>query len=138
MKPWLRLTLTLIGLALVCLFLSLSQPAGLNHQVAGSKPWLAMERARSRPAHRIDLSEHKIRSGSRSTSPLSGPRLSVDYKRTWSTWPPDSRATGTERTLASSRSKLAAQSTPSSRLCPRNYRSTPSNFKTWAFATAFS
>jgi hypothetical protein len=41
MKPWLRLTLTLIGLALVCLFLGLSQPAGLNHPVAGSKPWLA-------------------------------------------------------------------------------------------------
>jgi hypothetical protein len=70
------------------------------------------DRTRSRPAHRIDLSEHKIRSGSCSTSPLSGPRLSVDYKRTWSTRPPDSGATGTERTLASSRSKLAAQSTP--------------------------
>lgn len=41
MKPWLRLTLTLIGLTWVCLFLSLSQPAGLNHPVAGSKPWLA-------------------------------------------------------------------------------------------------
>jgi hypothetical protein len=39
MKPW--LTLTLIGLALVFLFLSLSQPASLNHPVAGSKPWLA-------------------------------------------------------------------------------------------------
>jgi hypothetical protein len=38
MKPWLRLTLTLIGLALVCLFLGLCQPAGLNHPVAGSKP----------------------------------------------------------------------------------------------------
>jgi hypothetical protein len=44
MTPWLRLTLTLIGLALVCLLLSLSQPAGLNHPVAGSKPWLAQWR----------------------------------------------------------------------------------------------
>src|SRR5258707_11311425 len=72
-----------------------------------------LERTRSRPAHRIDLSEHKlsehkIRSGSCSTSPLSGLRLSVDYKRTWSTWPPDSGAPGTERTLASSRSKLGS------------------------------
>jgi hypothetical protein len=41
MKPWLRLPLALIGLALVCLFLSLNQPVGLNHPVAGSKPWLA-------------------------------------------------------------------------------------------------
>jgi hypothetical protein len=49
-------------------------------------------RTRSRLAHRIDLSEHKIRSGSCSTSPLSGPRVSVDYKRTWSTWLPDSGA----------------------------------------------
>ena len=42
MKPWPRLTLPLVGLALVCLVLSLSQPAGLNHplQVAGSGPWL--------------------------------------------------------------------------------------------------
>ena len=42
MKLWLRLTLTFIGLALVCLLLNLSQPAGLHHpsQVAGSGPWL--------------------------------------------------------------------------------------------------
>ena len=35
-----RLTLTLIGLALVCLFLSLRPPASLNLPVAGSKPGL--------------------------------------------------------------------------------------------------
>jgi hypothetical protein len=42
MKPWLRLTLPLIGLALVCLLLSLPQPAGLNHslQVVRSGPRL--------------------------------------------------------------------------------------------------
>jgi hypothetical protein len=41
MTPWLRLTLTLIGLALVGLFLRLSQPAFLNHAVVVSKPGLA-------------------------------------------------------------------------------------------------
>ena len=42
MKPWFFLTLTLVGLALVCLLLSFSLPASLNHplQVVGSGPWL--------------------------------------------------------------------------------------------------
>jgi len=44
MTPWFRLTLTLIGLALVCLFLSLSPPASLNLPVAGSKPGLTQWR----------------------------------------------------------------------------------------------
>jgi hypothetical protein len=83
----------------VSLFLGLSQPAGLNHPVAGSKPRLASwrEPAPGRPIASIYPST-KLESGSCSTSPLSGPRLAVDYKRTWSTWPPDSGATGTERT----------------------------------------
>jgi len=137
MTPWLRLTRTLIGLALVGLFLRLSPPAFLNHPVVVSKPGLASWREPA-PAHRIDLSEHEIRSGSRSTSPTSGPRLCVDEMRSWSTRPPDSQATGTDRTLASSRSKLAAHNELSSHFFPRNYRPIPSNLKSWAFATAFS
>src|SRR5258708_696068 len=42
MKPWLRLTLTLVGLALVCLLLNLTQAVALNHplQTVGSGPRL--------------------------------------------------------------------------------------------------
>jgi hypothetical protein len=109
MKPWLRLTLTLIGLALVCLFLNLSQPVGLSHAVAGSKPWPAPgpPTASIHPSMKFDPVRAR-------PLPLSAPRLSVDYKRTWSTWPPDSGAPGTDRTSASSRSKLAAHNELSS------------------------
>jgi hypothetical protein len=42
MKPWLRLTLTLVGLALVCLLLNLTQAVALNHplQTVGLGPRL--------------------------------------------------------------------------------------------------
>jgi hypothetical protein len=103
MKPWLRLTLTLIGLALVGLFLSWNQPAGLNHPVAGSKPWLASLRepapgppiASIYPSTKLDPVRARplpclVRDCLWTTSELGPPGLQTPGP------------TGTERTLASS------------------------------------
>jgi hypothetical protein len=129
---------SLMGLALVCLFLGLSQPAGLNHSVASSKPWLASwtEPAPGLPTASIIRAQNSI-------------RFVLDLSPVWSATVcglqanlvyPASRLRGhRNRTdLGEFPIKAGSSKHPSSRFSPRNSRPTPSNLKSWAFATAFS
>jgi hypothetical protein len=114
MKPWLRLTLPLVGLALVCRLLSLSPPAGLNQplQVAGLGPRLpawdhgSIKGEKPRPARPLQRWSKAWNSIPlvRDRSHLLSPRLCVDCGQSWSTRPGEPWATGTDGTLASCRS----------------------------------
>src|SRR5258707_7872810 len=135
MKPWLRLTLTLIGLALVCLFLSWNQARGLKHPDAGSKPWLA---SRREPGPGPPTASIYPSTNYRSTKfdpvrarPL--PCLVCDCLWTTSELgPPGLPTPGPPEPNGPWRvpdQSWEAQSTPSSRLSPRNSRPIPSNFE---------
>lgn len=139
MKPWLRLTLTLIGLALLCLFLSMSQPAGLIDQVAGSKPGLASRREPA-PGPLPATLDLNMKFDPARARPL--PHLVRDYVWTkYDLGPPGllaQKPPELNRTLASSRSGLAAHNELSSHFFLEITAPIPSNLKIGAFATAFS
>jgi len=106
MKPW--FSLALVCWAWVCLLLSLSQQAGLNHplQVADSGQRLdrCREVASGSPTAAVlrSMEFDPVRAG-----PLASLILDGRYR---STGPGDPWTTGADRNLASCRSKPAAQS----------------------------
>jgi hypothetical protein len=99
------------------------------------------ERTCLRRAPSFGCQKHGIRSGSRWTSCISGPRLCVDCGQSWSTRLGDLWATGTDRALASCRSSTQAGNSnqcPSRTLFSRNCWLKPPILKIRGFTTAFS
>jgi hypothetical protein len=143
MKPW--FTLTIVCWTLVCLPLSLSQQASLNHplQVAGSSQWLdrCREPALDSPAASVV--------GSTEFDPVrAGPLTSLVLDSAWTAGnigPPSQENHGPPELIAESagwRSKLAAQSHIEPP-CSRKFLTQPTEFEesgfcNSGFATAFS
>ena len=117
MKLWFRLTL--VGCVLVCLLLSLTQPAGLNHplQVVGSGPWLDQGRE---PASG-SLTAEVVRRMQFDPA-HAGPPTSLELDCAWTATdigPPGQETHGppkTEEAFASYRSSRQLRPTPSSNL----------------------
>ena len=116
MKRW--FSLTLVGCALVCLFLSFTRVVGLNHpwQVVGSGPWFDRGREPGSEAPTVSLSSLELdsaRAGPWQSLVLDG-ALTADHLA-----PPGPGTHGppkTDEALARYRSSWQLKSTPSSNL----------------------
>jgi hypothetical protein len=140
MKPCVCLTLILIGLALVCLLLSLTQP-GLNHslQVAASGSWLDRGTEPASEASTVLV----VRSTELDPARAGPPEVLVlDCAWTARNISPPGKQThgvpGADRALASCRSSRQLKPTPSSHLFPENCGLSTAELKNRGFATASS
>jgi hypothetical protein len=136
-KLWLRLTLTFIGLALVCLLLNLSQPAGLHHpsQVAGSGPWLDRGREPASDAPTVSIVRSMEFDPARA-----GPfgSLVLDFALTAGNISPPGQETLNRWALGESPVKPATQTNAIEQPFPLNYRLSTAELENRGFATASS